>query len=203
MHVPRIQGNPLDVFRQRNLGDSGPGLPPGLRTKRLLPLWLYQVKPYKKRHPWPAELKKRDHSHFWGHRTRNPHNRLRNMEQQAWVGDRTRRGIAPSINEEQKMIENSIKEREDTRFLTHINIIMSYGCQIRCRTRLTGLDANVVAGEKWKLRIRGYIEYKWERRLNPSSSESHRLKFRDPAAAGSLTIELLTLCNREKIRCVK
>jgi hypothetical protein len=44
-------------------------------------------------------------------RTRNPHSCLRNMDQQARVGDRTRRGLFPSVNEEWKMMrENSVKK---------------------------------------------------------------------------------------------
>jgi hypothetical protein len=76
------------------------------------------------RHPWPAELKKGDGSHFRRNRIRNPHNCLRNMNQKTWVGDRARRRIFPSITEKWWRIhENSIEKPEDTNFLTRY----SYG----------------------------------------------------------------------------
>jgi hypothetical protein len=66
-----------------------------------------------------SELKKRDHPHFRRHRTRNPHSCLRNMDQQARVGDGTQKGVLPFVNEGwKKMIENSVKKPEDMNFLT-------------------------------------------------------------------------------------
>jgi hypothetical protein len=100
MHFRPIEGDRLNVFTQERYS--------GYRT-RLTARILQQVTSSslvisRKSSPnatsLTAELKKRDHPHFRRNRTRNPQNCLQNMDQQARVGDRTRRGILPSINEE-------------------------------------------------------------------------------------------------------
>jgi hypothetical protein len=65
---------------------------------------------HRRRHPWPAEPKTRDHLHFRRNRMRNFHSCLRNLDQSARLGDKTRPGIFPSANEEwKKMHENPVK----------------------------------------------------------------------------------------------